>query len=48
VFDARTRANLGAMAIIVPDGVPSSRYRARRDYPRDHSGCKPGFVATRQ
>jgi hypothetical protein len=57
LFDARTRANLGAMAIIAPDGFPSSRV-ARGvtfstngaaitfdDCPRDHSGCKPGMMA---
>ena len=57
LFDAHTRANLGAMAIVDPDGFPSSRI-ARGvtfstngasvtfdDCPRDRSGCKPGFVA---
>jgi hypothetical protein len=57
VFDARTRANLGAMAIIAPDGFPSSRI-ARGvtfstngaaitfdDCPRDRSGCTAGMVA---
>jgi hypothetical protein len=57
LFDARTRANLGAMAIIYPDGFPSSRiargvtFSANGaaitfdDCPRDRSGCKPGMVA---
>ena len=57
LFDARNRTNLGAMAIIDPDGFPTSRI-ARGvtfsnngaavtfdDCPRDRSGCKPGFVA---
>ena len=57
LFDARTRANLGAIAIIPPDGFPSSRI-ARGvtfstngaaitfdDCPRDRSGCKSGFLA---
>jgi hypothetical protein len=57
LFDARTRANLGAMAIIAPDGFPSSRI-ARGvtfstngaaitfdDCPRDRSGCTAGMVA---
>ena len=57
VFDAQTGANLGAMAIVDPDGFPSSRI-ARGvtfstngaaitfdDCPRDHSGCKPGMIA---
>lgn len=57
LFDAHTGANLGAMAIIDPDGFPTSRI-ARGvtfssngaaitfdDCPRDHSGCKPGFLA---
>ena len=56
LFDARTRASLGAMALIPPDGFPSSRI-ARGvtfstngaavtfdDCPRDHSGCRPGMV----
>jgi hypothetical protein len=60
LFDARTNANLGAMAIIDPDGFPSSRI-ARGvtfstngaaitfdDCPRERSGCKPGFVAIKQ
>jgi hypothetical protein len=60
LFDAHTGANLGATAIIDPDGFPSSRI-ARGvtfssngaaitfdDCPRDHSGCKPGIVAIRQ
>jgi len=57
LFDARTRASLGAIALIDPDGFPTSRI-ARGvtfstngaavtfdDCPRDHSGCKPGLVA---
>jgi hypothetical protein len=59
LFDAHTGAALGAMALIDPDGFPSSRI-ARGvtfstngaavtfdDCPRDHSGCKPGLVAIR-
>jgi hypothetical protein len=57
LFDARTGKNLGALAIIDPDGFPSSRiargitFSANGaaitfdDCPRDHSGCKPGFLA---
>ena len=57
VFDGRTGASLGAVAIIDPDGFPSSRI-ARGvtfsgnghaitfdDCPRAHSGCKPGMLA---
>ncbi|HET7694886.1 MAG TPA: hypothetical protein VFK57_04200 [Vicinamibacterales bacterium] len=57
VFDGRTGAALGAVAIIDPDGFPSSRI-ARGvtfssngnavtfdDCPRHHSGCKPGMLA---
>jgi hypothetical protein len=57
LFDAHTGAILGAVAIIDPDGFPSSRI-ARGitfssngaaitfdDCPRDHSGCKAGFLA---
>lgn len=60
LFDARSRANLGALAIISPDGFPSSRI-ARGvtfstngaaitfdDCPRDRSGCRPGMVAIKQ
>jgi len=60
VFDAHTGANLGALALIDPDGFPSSRV-ARGvtfstngaavtfdDCPRDHSGCRPGLVALKQ
>jgi len=60
LFDAQTGQNLGAMAIIDPDGFPSSRI-ARGvtfssngaaitfdDCPRDHSGCKPGMVAIKK
>ena len=57
VFDARTGAGLGAVAIIDPDGFPSSRIArgvtfsnngaaiTYDDCPRDHSGCKPGVLA---
>ena len=57
LFDAHTGANLGAMAIVDPDGFPSSRiargvtFSANGaaitfdDCPRDRSGCKAGFVA---
>jgi hypothetical protein len=60
LFDARTGRNLGAMAIIEPDGYPSSRiargvtFSANGaaitfdDCPRDHSGCRPGLVAIKQ
>jgi hypothetical protein len=57
LFDAHTGSTLGALAIIDPDGFPSSRI-ARGvtfstngaaitfdDCPRDHSGCKPGMLA---
>lgn len=60
LFDAHTGQNLGAMAIIDPDGFPPSRI-ARGvtfstngasitfdDCPRERSGCKPGFVAIKQ
>ena len=59
LFDAKSGAALGAVAIIDPDGFPSSRV-ARGvtfstngasitfdDCPRDHSGCKPGILAIR-
>ena len=57
LFDARTGAAYGALAIIDPDGFPSSRiargvtFSANGaaitfdDCPRYHSGCKPGMVA---
>lgn len=57
VYDARTGASYGALAIIDPDGFPSSRiargvtFSANGaaitfdDCPRYHSGCKPGMVA---
>jgi len=57
LFDAASRQNLGAVAIIDPDGFPSSRI-ARGvtfsgngaaitfdDCPRDRSGCRPGMLA---
>jgi hypothetical protein len=60
LFDAHTGANLGATAIIDPDGFPSSRI-ARGvtfssngaaitfdDCPRDHSGCRSSLKAIRQ
>jgi hypothetical protein len=60
VFDARSGASLGAVAVIDPDGFPSSRV-ARGitfsgngnaitfdDCPRYHSGCKPGMLAIKQ
>jgi WD40 repeat protein len=60
VFDARSGAALGALAIIDPDGFPSSRI-ARGvtfssngaaitfdDCPRYHSGCKPGVLAIKK
>ena len=57
VFDARTHAALGAVAIIDPDGFPSSRVArgvtfsvngaaiTYDDCPRYHSGCKAGMLA---
>ena len=57
LFDGRTGANLGAVSLIEPDGIPSSRiargvtFSANGaavtfdDCPRAHSGCKPGLVA---
>lgn len=57
LFDARTRTGLGAVAIIDPDGFPSSRIArgvtfsnngkaiTYDDCPRVHSGCKPGVLA---
>ena len=60
LFDARTGQSLGAMALIDPDGFPTSRV-ARGvtfstngssitfdDCPRDHSGCRPGMVAIKK
>jgi len=56
LFDPITGAPLGALAIIDPDGFPSSRiargvtFSANGaavtfdDCPRDHSGCKAGFL----
>jgi len=60
LFDARTGAALGALAIIDPDGFPSSRiargvtFSANGasitfdDCPRYHSGCKPGILAIKR
>jgi len=60
LFDAHTGSNLGAIAIIDPDGFPSSRiargvtFSANGaaitfdDCPRDRSGCKSGFVAIKK
>jgi hypothetical protein len=60
LFDARTGANLGAMALIDPDGFPPSRiargvtFSANGaavtfdDCAREHSGCRPGLVAIRK
>jgi hypothetical protein len=57
VFDARTGGSLGAVAIIDPDGFPSSRIArgvtfsnngaaiTYDDCPRAHSGCRPGVLA---
>jgi hypothetical protein len=57
LFDARTGSALGAVAIIDPDGFPSSRVArgvtfsnngaaiTYDDCPRAHSGCKPGMLA---
>ena len=60
LFDAHTGGNLGAMALIDPDGFPPSRI-ARGitfssngaavtfdDCPRERSGCKPAVVAIKQ
>ena len=59
LFDAKSGAPLGAVAIIDPDGFPSSRIArgitfstngasiTYDDCPRDHSGCKPGILAIR-
>ena len=60
MFDAKSRAPLGAVVIIDPDGFPSSRIArgvtfssngaaiTYDDCPRDHSGCKPGMLAIKQ
>jgi hypothetical protein len=60
LFDSHTGQNLGAIAIIDPDGFPSSRiargvtFSANGasitfdDCPRERSGCKPAFVAIKQ
>ena len=57
LFDTRTGAGFGALAIIDPDGFPSSRiargvsFSANGkaitfdDCPRYQSGCKPGLLA---
>lgn len=57
LFDVHTGANLGAIAIIDPDGFPTSRIArgvtfstngaaiTYDDCPRDHSGCRPGMLA---
>jgi hypothetical protein len=57
VFDAHTGKNLGAIAIVDPDGFPPSRIARGVTFstngasvtfdncPRDRSGCKPGFAA---
>lgn len=57
LFDARTGAHLGAVAIIDPDGFPTSRIArgvtfssngaaiTYDDCPREHSGCKAGLLA---
>jgi hypothetical protein len=59
IFDAHNGANLGALAIIDPDGFPTSRIARGVTFssngaaitfdncPRDRSGCKPGFVAVK-
>jgi hypothetical protein len=60
VFDGRSGANLGAVSLVEPDGVPPSRI-ARGvtfsvngaavtfdDCPRAHSGCKPAMVAIKR
>ena len=60
LFDAKSGAALGALAIIDPDGFPTSRIArgvtfssngaaiTYDDCPRDHSGCKPGLLAIKQ
>jgi len=57
LFEARSGTSLGAVAIIDPDGFPSSRIArgvtfsnngaavTYDDCPRGHSGCKPGVLA---
>lgn len=57
LFDGRTGAALGAVAIIDPDGFPSSRIArgvtfstngaaiTYDDCPRSRSGCRPGVLA---
>jgi hypothetical protein len=60
VFDARSGANLGALTLIEPDGVPTSRL-ARGvtfsgngaavtfdDCPRDRSGCRPAMTGIKR
>jgi len=60
LFDAHTGTNLGALALIDPDGFPTSRIArgvtfsnngaaiTYDDCPRDHSGCKPGLMAIKR
>jgi len=60
MFEAATGKSLGALAIIDPDGFPSSRVArgvtfssngaaiTYDDCPRDHSGCKPAILAIKQ
>ena len=60
MFEAATGKSLGALAIIDPDGFPSSRIArgvtfssngaaiTYDDCPRDHSGCKPAMLAIKQ
>jgi hypothetical protein len=60
LFNAKSGAALGAVAIIDPDGFPSSRIArgitfstngasiTYDDCPRDHSGCKAGILAIKQ
>ncbi len=60
VFDARSGGNLGAVALVEPDGAPTSRiargvtFSANGaavtfdDCPRDHSGCRSGMVAIKR
>jgi len=60
MFEAASGKPLGALAIIDPDGFPSSRVArgvtfssngaaiTYDDCPRDHSGCKPAMLAIKQ
>ena len=59
VFDAHTGQNLGAVSLVEPDTSPSTRIARGvtlsnngaavtfDDCPRQHSGCRPVFLALR-